>query len=48
MFKHIINAHTNVGKAMNQLQAALDDLQDGDLITDDDTIDKLNELGEIS
>ncbi|OEZ34785.1 hypothetical protein A6B36_09540 [Lactiplantibacillus plantarum] len=48
MFKHITNSHTNVGKAMAQLQAALDDLQDGDLITDDDTIDKLNELGEIS
>lgn len=48
MFKHITNAHTNVGKAMAQLQAALGDLQDGDLITDDDTIDKLNKLGEIS
>lgn len=48
MFKHITNSHTNVGKAMAQLQAALGDLQDGDLITDDDTIDKLNELGEIS
>ncbi|MBP5818566.1 phage tail protein [Lactiplantibacillus plantarum] len=48
MFKHITNAHNNVGKTINQFQAALDELQDGDLITDDDTIDKLNELGEIS
>lgn len=48
MFKHITNAHDNVGKTMTQLQAALGDLQDGDLITDDDTIDKLNKLGEIS
>lgn len=48
MFKHIINAHDNVDKTMIQLQAALGDLQDGDLITDDDTIDKLNKLGEIS
>lgn len=48
MFKHITNAHDNVGKTMAQLQAALGDLQDGDLITDDDTIDKLNKLGEIS
>ncbi|MCW6147739.1 phage tail protein [Lactiplantibacillus plantarum] len=48
MFKHITNAHDNVGKTVTQLQAALGDLQDGDLITDDDTIDKLNELGEIS
>lgn len=48
MFKHITNAHDNVGKTINQFQAALDDLQDGDLITDDDTIDKLNKLGEIS
>ncbi|WP_436647706.1 phage tail protein [Lactiplantibacillus plantarum] len=48
MFKHITNAHTNVGKTMAQLQSALDGLQDGDLITDDDTIDKLNKLGEIS
>ncbi|WP_167803126.1 hypothetical protein [Lactiplantibacillus plantarum] len=47
MFKHITNAHTNVGKSMVQLQAALSGLQDGDLITDDDTIDKLNKLGEI-
>ncbi|MBY8574636.1 phage tail protein [Lactiplantibacillus plantarum] len=48
MFKRINNAHDNVGKTMDQLQAALGDLQDGDLITDDDTIDKLNKLGEIS
>ena len=48
MFKHITNTHDNVGKTMTQLQAALGDLQDGDLITDDDTIDKLNKLGEIS
>ncbi|WP_301668766.1 phage tail protein [Lactiplantibacillus plantarum] len=48
MFKHITNAHDNVDKTMTQLQAALGDLQDGDLITDDDTIDKLNKLGEIS
>ncbi|WP_369901123.1 phage tail protein [Lactiplantibacillus plantarum] len=48
MFKHITSAHDNVGKTVTQLQAALVDLQDGDLITDDDTIDKLNELGEIS
>ncbi|WP_164882542.1 phage tail protein [Lactiplantibacillus plantarum] len=48
MFKHITNAHDTVGKTMTQLQATLGDLQDGDLITDDDTIDKLNELGEIS
>ncbi|WP_416587886.1 phage tail protein [Lactiplantibacillus plantarum] len=48
MFKHINNAHDNVGKTVTQLQAALGALQDGDLITDDDTIDKLNELGEIS
>ncbi|MCG0627629.1 prophage P2a protein 50 [Lactiplantibacillus plantarum] len=48
MFKHITNAHNNVGKTINQFQAALDELQDGDLITDDDTIDKLNKLGEIS
>ncbi|MGY5246516.1 phage tail protein [Lactiplantibacillus plantarum] len=48
MFKHIINAHDNVGKTMIQLQAALGELQNGDLITDEDTIDKLNELGGIS
>ncbi|MEE6656997.1 phage tail protein [Limosilactobacillus reuteri] len=48
MFKRITNAHDNVGKTITQLQVALGDLQDGDLITDDDTIDKLNELGEIS
>ncbi len=48
MFNHITNVHNNAGKTMVQLQAALNDLQNGDLITDDDTIDKLNELGGIS
>lgn len=48
MFKHITNAHNHVGKTITQLQAALGELQNGDLITDDDTIDKLNKLGEIS
>ena len=48
MFNHITNVHNNSGKTMVQLQAALSDLQNGDLITDDDTIDKLNKLGEIS
>lgn len=48
MFKHITNAHNHVGKTMVQLMAALGDLQNGDLITDEDTIDKLNELGGIS
>ena len=48
MFNHIINAHTNVGKSMNKLQSVLDDMKNGDLITDDDTIDKLNKLGGIS
>ena len=48
MFNHITNAHNNVGRAVTQLQAALVDIQDGDLITDEDTIDKLNELGGIS
>ncbi|WP_353986278.1 phage tail protein [Lactiplantibacillus plantarum] len=48
MFKHITNAHNHVGKTITQLMAALGDLQNGDLITDEDTIDKLNELGGIS
>lgn len=48
MFKHIVSVHANVGKTMIQLQAALGELQNGDLITDEDTIDKLNELGGIS
>lgn len=48
MFKHITNAHNHVGNTMNQLLAALGDIQNGDLITDEDTIDKLNELGGIS
>ncbi|WP_426290932.1 phage tail protein [Lactiplantibacillus plantarum] len=47
MFKHITNAHNHVGKTITQLMAALGDLQNGDLITDEDTIDKLNELGGI-
>ncbi|MCG0885671.1 prophage P2a protein 50 [Lactiplantibacillus plantarum] len=48
MFKHIMNAHNHVGNTMNQLLSALGDLQNGDLINDEDTIDKLNELGGIS